>query len=65
MRTIGNVAIGNEVDFVVGQDTYSQGYWSAIVAWTWLERGVPMKDLEWGASVWDERNIEFATQRQF
>jgi len=56
--------IGNEVDFVVGQDLYGQGYRSAEVAWTWLERGIPMKGLEWGVSVWDERNAEFASQRR-
>lgn len=59
----GSIAAG-EVDFVVGQDPYSQGYRSAEIAWTWLERGIPPKDLEWGVSVWDERNIEFATQRR-
>jgi len=59
----GPIASGG-VDFVVGQDMYGQGYRSAEAAWTWLERGIPMKDLEWGVSVWDERNIEFATQRR-
>lgn len=59
----GPIAAG-EVDFVVGQDMYGQGYRSAEIAWTWLERGVPMKDLEWGVSVWDQDNVEFATQRR-
>jgi len=59
----GPIANGG-VDFVVGQDMYSQGYASASAARAYLERGVPPKDLEWGVSVWDERNIEFATQRR-
>lgn len=52
------------LDFVVGQDPYSQGYRSASMAHTYVERGIPMKDLEWGVSIWDENNVEFASQRR-
>jgi len=55
---------GGGLEFAVGQDMYGQGYRSAEAAWAWLERGIPMKDLEWGVPVWDERNVEFATQRR-
>jgi hypothetical protein len=30
----------------------------------WLERGIEMKDIEWGTSVVDQNNIEFVTQRR-
>jgi hypothetical protein len=30
----------------------------------YVERGVEMKDIEWGVSVWDQSNIEFATERR-
>jgi ABC-type sugar transport system substrate-binding protein len=52
------------LDFIVGQDPYSQGYRSASMAQTYVERGIPMKDLEWGVSVWDEDNAAFASQRR-
>jgi hypothetical protein len=30
----------------------------------YLERGIEMKDLEWGVSVWDEDNVDFALERR-
>jgi hypothetical protein len=59
----GPIARG-DVDFVVGQDPYTQGFLNVPVAWMWLERGAEMKDFEWGVSVFDQSNIEFATQRR-
>jgi ABC-type sugar transport system substrate-binding protein len=52
------------LDFIVSQDLYSQGYQSASMAHTYVERGIAMKDLEWGVSIWDERNVEFGTERR-
>jgi len=52
------------VDFTMYQDPYSQGFLNVPLAWMWVERGIEMKDLEFGVSVYDQRNIEFATQRR-
>jgi ABC-type sugar transport system substrate-binding protein len=51
-------------DFAVVQDPYGQGYRSASLAWTYLERGIPMRDLEVGVSVFDESNIVFGDERR-
>lgn len=52
------------IDFTVGQDPYSQGFQNVPMAWMYLERGIEMKDLEWGVSVVDEENVEFALERR-
>jgi ABC-type sugar transport system substrate-binding protein len=52
------------IDFTLGQDLYGQGYRSAEMAWIYLERGIPTKDLEWGVSVWDEDNVAFGLERR-
>jgi ABC-type sugar transport system substrate-binding protein len=52
------------VDFTVGQDPYGQGFMNVPMAWMYIERGTEMKDLEWGVSIWDETNIEFANERR-
>jgi simple sugar transport system substrate-binding protein len=62
-RMINNILNGN-TDFTVAQDPYSQGYMNVPMAWIYLERGMEMKHLEWGVSVWDESNIEFADERR-
>jgi ABC-type sugar transport system substrate-binding protein len=59
----GPIASGN-VDFVMGQDPYTQGFLNVPLGWMWAERGIEMKDLEWGVSIFDQGNIEFATQRR-
>jgi len=59
----GPIASGN-VDFVMGQDPYTQGFLNVPLGWMWAERGIEMKDLEFGVSIFDQRNIEFATQRR-
>jgi simple sugar transport system substrate-binding protein len=50
--------------FSMYQDPYGQGFMNVPLAWMWLERGIEMKDLEWGTSVVDQNNIEFVTQRR-
>jgi len=62
-RMIDNILEGL-TDFTVAQDPYSQGYLNVPLAWIYLTRGMEMKDLEWGVSVWDETNIEFANERR-
>ncbi len=52
------------VDFTVSQDPCGQWFLPVSLAWMWLERGIEMKDLEWGVSIRDERSIEFAAQRR-
>jgi ABC-type sugar transport system substrate-binding protein len=59
----GPIASGN-VDFVMGQDPYTQGFLNVPLGWMWAERGIEMKDLEWGVSIFDQGNIDFATQRR-
>jgi len=61
--TIGPIQEG-AIDFTMGQDPYSQGFMNVPLAWMWVERGIEMKDLEWGVSVFDSQNIEFASQRR-
>jgi hypothetical protein len=43
---------------------YSQGFQNVPLAWMYVERGIEMKDLEWGVSVWDEDNVDFALERR-
>jgi ABC-type sugar transport system substrate-binding protein len=62
-RMIDNILEGF-TDFTVAQDPYSQGYLNVPLAWIYLERGMEMKDIEWGVSVWDESNIDFADERR-
>jgi simple sugar transport system substrate-binding protein len=61
--TIGAIQDGN-IDFTMGQDPYTQGYLNVPLAWMYAERGIEMKDIEWGVTVFDSRNIEFAAQRR-
>jgi ABC-type sugar transport system substrate-binding protein len=61
--TIGAIQDGN-IDFTMGQDPYSQGFMNVPLAWMWAERGIEMKDIEWGVSIFDEQNIDFAAQRR-
>jgi ABC-type sugar transport system substrate-binding protein len=60
---LDQIAAGT-VDFTVSQDPYSQGFQNVPMAWMYLERGIELKDLEWGVSVWDEDNIEFVNGRR-
>jgi len=60
---LDQIQAGN-VDFTVSQDPYSQGFQNVPLAWMYLERGIEMKDLEWGVSVWDEDNVGFALERR-
>ena len=52
------------IDFTVGQDPYSQGFQNVPMAWMYLERGIEMKDLEWGVSVVDQENVGFTLERR-
>ncbi|MFC7028380.1 substrate-binding domain-containing protein [Halomicroarcula sp. GCM10025324] len=52
------------IDFTVGQDPYSQGFMNVPLAWMYVNRGIEMKDIEWGVSVWDEENVPFALERR-
>jgi simple sugar transport system substrate-binding protein len=52
------------IDFTVGQDPYSQGFMNVPLAWMYVNRGIEMKDIEWGVSVWDEENVSFALGRR-
>jgi len=59
------VGISNgNVDFTVGQDPYGQGFMSVPPAWMWLERGIEMKDIEFGVSLVDERNVDYVLERR-
>lgn len=51
------------ITFTVGQDPYSQGFQPAMLAYEYMDRGVPMKDYITGVSIIDESNYEFASQR--
>jgi len=62
-RMIDSVRDGH-TDFTLGQDPYNQGYRSVPLAWAYLERGMPMRDVEWGVCVYDEDNIDFADERR-
>jgi ABC-type sugar transport system substrate-binding protein len=61
--TIDGIKNGN-IDFTMGQDPYTQGFMNVPLAWMWAERGIEMKDIEWGVTVFDSQNIEFAEQRR-
>lgn len=57
-------AIGDGImDYTIGQDPYSQGYVPTILAWLYVERGIPPKDYMTGAEVIDRENIEFTLER--
>lgn len=60
--TLEGIQNGN-VTFTVGQDPYSQGFQPAMLAYEYMDRGIPMKDYITGVSIIDESNIEFASQR--
>lgn len=60
---LNGIDAGN-IDFTVGQDPYSQGFQNVPLAWMYLERGIEMKDLEWGVSVVDQENVGFALERR-
>jgi len=60
---LDQIDAGN-VDFTVSQDPYSQGFQNVPMAWMYLERGIEMKDLEWGVSVWDDDNIDYVNGRR-
>jgi ABC-type sugar transport system substrate-binding protein len=62
-RMIDNIKAGF-TDFTVAQDPYTQGYMNVPLAWIYLERGMEMKHIEWGVSIWDEDNIGFADERR-
>ncbi|WP_311170819.1 substrate-binding domain-containing protein [Halobellus ordinarius] len=64
LRPLLNQIEAGNVDFTVGQDPYSQGFQNIPMAWMYLERGIEMKDLEWGVSVWDDDNVPFALERR-
>ncbi|WP_217895829.1 substrate-binding domain-containing protein [Natronolimnobius baerhuensis] len=57
-------AIENGImEFTIGQDPYSQGYVPTMLAWLYMERGIPPKDYRTGAEVIDQENIDFALER--
>jgi ABC-type sugar transport system substrate-binding protein len=60
---LNGIDAGN-IDFTVGQDPYSQGFQNVPMAWMYVERGIEMKDLEWGVSVVDQDNVDFALSRR-
>jgi len=62
-RMIDNIREGF-IDFALGQDPYRQGYQPIPLAWSYLERGMPMRDVEWGVCVYDADNIGFADERR-
>ena len=64
LRPLLNQIEAGNVDFTVGQDPYSQGFQNVPLAWMYVERGIEMKDLEWGVSVWDQDNVDFALERR-
>jgi len=64
LRPLLNQIEAGNVDFTVGQDPYSQGFQNVPLAWMYVERGIEMKDLEWGVSVWDADNVPFALERR-
>lgn len=51
------------MDFTIGQDPYSQGYIPVMLAWLYMERGIPPKDYMTGAEVIDQDNVEFVLER--
>ncbi len=64
VRPLLDAIAGGNIDFTVGQDPYSQGFQNVPLAWMYLERGIEMKNLEWGVSVVDEENVDFALERR-
>lgn len=51
------------MDYTIGQDPYSQGFMPTMLAWLYMERGIPPKDYMTGAEVIDQENIDFALER--
>ena len=51
------------IDFTMGQDPYGQGFLNVPLAWMYMERGIEMKHLEFGVTIIDEDNVEYALQR--
>ncbi|MFB6296149.1 MAG: substrate-binding domain-containing protein [Halobacteriales archaeon] len=64
LRPLLNGIKNGNIDFTVGQDPYSQGFQNVPLAWMYVERGIEMKDIEWGVSVWDQDNVDFALERR-
>ncbi len=60
--TLEHIADGT-LKFTIGQDPYSQGFLPTMLAWEYLERGIPPKDYDTAAEVVDEDNVDFAMER--
>jgi ABC-type sugar transport system substrate-binding protein len=51
------------MDSTIGQDPYSQGYMPTTTSWVYLDRGMPPKDYQTGATIITSKNIDFAAKR--
>lgn len=51
------------IEFTAGQDPFSQGNMPVQMMWQYMDRGIPMKDMNTGISVIDQENIDFAIKR--
>jgi len=46
------------IEFCLGQDPYSQGFYPILMLWLYLEKGVAPKDINTGAEMVDKTNID-------
>lgn len=52
------------IEFCLGQDPYSQGFYPILMLWLYLEKGVYPKDINTGAEMVDKTNIDAIIARE-
>lgn len=52
------------LQFTIGQDPYSQGFYPVVIMWLYVDKGIPPKDIDTGAEVVDKNNIEQILARE-
>ncbi|MCG2791545.1 MAG: substrate-binding domain-containing protein [Actinomycetia bacterium] len=52
------------LQFTIGQDPYSQGFYPVVIMWLYVDKGIPPKDVDTGAEVVDKNNIEQILARE-
>lgn len=54
----------NALQFTIGQDPYSQGFYPVVIMWLYAAKGISPKNVDTGAEVVDMNNIDFIMDRE-
>lgn len=52
------------LQFTIGQDPYSQGFYPIVIMWLYAEKGILPKNVDTGAEIVDASNIESVMDRE-